>query len=77
MTGKRRKTPKTAGKHLKSAGKHYKKLIFVLFYNINNYLSDIKWYYDKFKWVKFKYFDIVSKSGFRRDTSPAFISISI
>ena len=35
-----------AGKHLKSAGKHYKKLFFVLFYNINNYLKDIKWYYN-------------------------------
>ena len=42
MTGKRRKMPKNAGKHLKSAGKHYKKLVFVLFYNINNYLKDIK-----------------------------------
>ena len=30
-----------AGKRLKSAGKHYKKLFFVLFYNINNYLNDI------------------------------------
>ena len=39
-----RKTGKhlMTGKHLKSAGKHYKKLFFVLFYNINNYLKDIK-----------------------------------
>ena len=80
MTGKRRKTPENAGKYLKSAGKHYKKLFFVLFYNINNYLKDVKWYYNKFKWVKFKYFDTfitVSESGFRRDTSPAFFGISI
>ena len=72
MTRKRRKMQKNAGKHLKSTGKHYKKLFYVLFYNINNYLKDIKWYYNKFKWVKFKYFDTVSESGFRRDTSPAF-----
>ena len=50
---------------------------FVLFYNINNYLKDIKWYYNKFKWVKFKYFDTVSESGFRRDTSSAFFGTSI
>ena len=76
MTGKRRKTPKNAGKHLKSAGKHYKKLFFVCFiiliiiYMISN---DITVSLNEL----FKYFDTVHVSGFRRDSIPALFGTSV
>ena len=76
MTGKRRKTPKNAGKHLKSAGKHNKKLFFVCFiiliiiYMISN---DITISLNEL----FKYFDTVNVISFRRETRPAFFGTSI
>ena len=64
------------GKHLKSTGKHYKKLFFVCFliliiiYMISN---DITISLNEL----FKYFDTVNVSGVRCDTSHTFFGTSV